>query len=154
MEYSIVDAFASKPFEGNPAAVFVMDAYPPDRTMQLIAREMNLSETSFVVPEKGKPGHFRLRWLTPSTEVDLCGHATLAAAKAVFEAGLGSDPEGIVFHTRSGPLSVSLDSQNPALICLNFPSEPPSPSTSDSSLLFSSVRILWSQPQTHIDEKF
>jgi predicted PhzF superfamily epimerase YddE/YHI9 len=91
----IVDAFTNRPFAGNPAAVAVLDQFPDDDRMQLVAREMNLSETAFVVP-RGDGAH-DLRWFTPMTEVDLCGHATLASAHV-----LGGSA---TFHTRSGVLT-------------------------------------------------
>jgi predicted PhzF superfamily epimerase YddE/YHI9 len=93
---TVVDAFTDHPFSGNPAAVAVVEQFPSDERMQLIAREMNLSETAFVVGRR-EGGH-HLRWFTPAVEVDLCGHATLAAAHV-----LGAST---VFQTRSGPLSV------------------------------------------------
>lgn len=92
---SVVDAFTDRPFSGNPAAVAILDEFPADERMQLVAREMNLSETAFVVG--GTDGEHHLRWFTPTTEVDLCGHATLAAAHV-----LGTST---VFHTRSGQLA-------------------------------------------------
>jgi predicted PhzF superfamily epimerase YddE/YHI9 len=92
---TVVDAFAERPFSGNPAAVAILQEFPSDERMQLIAREMNLSETAFVV-NREEGGH-HLRWFTPAIEVDLCGHATLAAAHV-----LGVSTE---FHTRSGPLT-------------------------------------------------
>lgn len=91
---TVVDAFADRPFAGNPAAVTVADAFPAEELMQAVACEMNLSETCFVVPRAD--GDFDLRWFTPTTEVDLCGHATLAAAHV-----LGGTAR---FHTRSGAL--------------------------------------------------
>jgi predicted PhzF superfamily epimerase YddE/YHI9 len=95
---SVVDAFTDRPFSGNPAAVAVLDAFPGERAMQLVAREMALSETAFVVPRPAWGGsEFELRWFTPVTEVDLCGHATVAAASL-----LGGAPR---FHTRSGILA-------------------------------------------------
>ena len=95
LELTVVDAFTARPFAGNPAAVAVVDAFPEDGRMQAVAREMNLSETSFVV--RRPDGDFDLRWFTPTVEVDLCGHATLAAAHV-----LGGRAR---FHTRSGLLS-------------------------------------------------
>ena len=77
MRQYIVDAFADRVFEGNPAAVCVLDRWPEEDRMMRITRENNLSETAFAVPE-GEG--YRLRWFTPSGEIDLCGHATLAAA--------------------------------------------------------------------------
>jgi predicted PhzF superfamily epimerase YddE/YHI9 len=95
---TVVDAFTDHPFSGNPAAVAVLEEFPSDERMQLIAREMNLSETAFVV--SSEEGGHHLRWFTPAVEVDLCGHATLAAARV-----LGGST---VFQTRSGPLSVAV----------------------------------------------
>jgi predicted PhzF superfamily epimerase YddE/YHI9 len=95
---TVVDAFAERPFSGNPAAVAILEEFPSNDRMQLIAREMNLSETAFVV-NREEGGH-HLRWFTPAAEVDLCGHATLAAAHV-----LGAST---VFHTRSGPLTAAV----------------------------------------------
>ena len=97
-----VDAFASKPFEGNPAAVCPLEAWLDDALLQAIAAENNLSETAFFVPTEAG---YHLRWFTPSVEVDLCGHATLAAAWVVFHA-LGVVAEAVAFETRSGVLTV------------------------------------------------
>ncbi len=108
MELTVVDAFTDKPYAGNPAAVALVDGFPPDDRMQDIAREMNLSETAFVVERSVSPHD--LRWFTPATEVGLCGHATLAAAHV-----LGGRCE---FQTRSGVLtSESID----GWIYLDFP---------------------------------
>ncbi len=97
-----IDAFAEKIFQGNPAAVCPLKEWLPDEIMQSIAEENNLSETAFFVPtEKG----FHIRWFTPVTEVDLCGHATLAAAYVLFDC-LGYPQETIVFESRSGLLNV------------------------------------------------
>lgn len=93
-----VDAFATRVFEGNPAAVCPLEGWLDDGLLQAIAEENNLSETAFFVPtEKG----YELRWFTPVKEVDLCGHATLAAAHVIFEM-LGHSKQVIVFETRSG----------------------------------------------------
>jgi PhzF family phenazine biosynthesis protein len=97
-----VDAFAERPFEGNPAAVCVLDSAADEYWMQLVAREMNLSETAFVHPSG--EGRWNLRWFTPSTEVDLCGHATLAAGHVLWELGRARLDETIHFDTLSGPL--------------------------------------------------
>ena len=100
-----VDAFASRPFEGNPAAVCPLEQWLPDSLLQSIAEENNLSETAFFVPDaKG----FHLRWFTPVSEVDFCGHATLATAHVLYEA-LGHNSEVVVFSTRSGEMTVKRD---------------------------------------------
>ena len=115
-----VDAFASRPFEGNPAAVCQLEQWLPDHLLQAIAEENNLSETAFFTPaERG----FRLRWFTPVAEVDFCGHATLASAHVLFDA-LDYKDDVIVFHTHSGELSVARDGD---LYAMNFPAQPPKP---------------------------
>jgi PhzF family phenazine biosynthesis protein len=102
-----VDAFTSKPFAGNPAAVCVLAAAPDEQWMRNVAREMNLSETAFLHPENDPSGNhaYRLRWLTPSIEVDLCGHATLASAHVLWEDGHIQPDAEARFHTRSGLLT-------------------------------------------------
>ena len=95
-----VDAFADRPFAGNPAAVMPLERWLDDAVLQAIAAENNLSETAFVVPGEAMGADFHLRWFTPTTEVDLCGHATLAAAHILLDG-----PE-ISFQTRSGQLRV------------------------------------------------
>src|SRR5919109_397327 len=97
-----VDAFTDKPFAGNPAAVCVLAAPRDDRWMQDVAREMNLSETAFLLR---RDDGFDLRWFTPAVEVDLCGHATLASAHALWEAGHLWPDERARFYTRSGLLT-------------------------------------------------
>jgi len=119
-----IDAFADRLFEGNPAAVCPLDNWLPDEILQAVAAENNLSETAFFV---SKDGGYELRWFTPAKEVDLCGHATLAAAHVLFEQ-LGFSGEEITFHTRSGPLRVrrageNLEMEFPALEL--SPCEPP-----------------------------
>ena len=89
--YFLIDAFAERPFEGNPAAVCLLPSAGEASWMQLVAREMNLSETAFV---SARATGFDLRWFTPTTEVDLCGHATLAAAHALWAKGV-IDPCGV-----------------------------------------------------------
>ena len=112
-----IDAFAEKPFEGNPAAICPLESWLPDALMQLIAEENNLSETAFFVPtETG----FHIRWFTPTTEVDLCGHATLAAAHVLFHC-LGFEHDNIEFESRSGLLHVSREGD---LLVLDFPAQP------------------------------
>jgi len=121
----VVDAFAAEPFRGNPAAVCLLDAPRDDLWMQRVAAEMRHSETAFLIREGGV---FRLRWFTPVAEVDLCGHATLASARVLFETKTGG-PGGITFLTRSGELKAA---RRGDLIELDFPSlpateEPPPP---------------------------
>ena len=98
-----VDAFAEKPFTGNPAAVMPLDHWLPDEVMQAIAAENNLSETAFTVPSERDDADYDLRWFTPMTEVPLCGHATFAAAHILIKG-----PE-IRFSTQSGVLTVTRD---------------------------------------------
>lgn len=113
-----VDAFAEKLFEGNPAAVCVMDEWLPDATMQAIAMENNLAETAFLVSRN--LGEYDLRWFTPGDEVDLCGHATLASAHTLYQ-HYGYEGKQIVFHTRSGELIVSLVDEGRYL--MDFPAD-------------------------------
>lgn len=98
-----VDAFTAEPFRGNPAAVCVLPAARDAGWMQLVAREMNLSETAFLV--RRADGSYDLRWFTPAVEVDLCGHATLASAHALWESGELAAEAQARFHTRSGLLT-------------------------------------------------
>jgi len=112
-----VDAFTERPFAGNPAAICVLDAYPDDRWLQAVAREMNLSETAFL---RRRRDGWDLRWFTPAAEVDLCGHATLAAAHVIFQDRLDDLPE-LRFHTLSGELGARRDGE---WIALDFPAEP------------------------------
>ena len=115
-----VDAFTEKVFAGNPAAVCPLEEWLDDEMLQAIAMENNLSETAFFVPE-GEG--YRLRWFTPAMEVDLCGHATLATAHALFEV-LGYAKPEIVFETRSGKLTVGRDGDH---LRMDFPTQPPQP---------------------------
>lgn len=110
-----VDAFAAKPFEGNPAAVVPLESFLPDKTMQAIALENNLSETAFFVPapEKGE-GHYGLRWFTPAVEVPFCGHATLASGFVVLTR-LAPKLARVTFHTRSGAFVVSREGERFAM---------------------------------------
>lgn len=98
-----IDAFTDRVFRGNPAAVIPLDVWLPDATMQQIAFENGLAETAFLVPSD--TGRYHLRWFTPAVEVDLCGHATLAAAHVLFAAG-ADRLDALTFDTRSGPLVV------------------------------------------------
>lgn len=111
-----IDAFTDKLFGGNPAAIVPLDAWPDAKLMQQIANENNLSETAFVVPEDND---FRIRWFTPVAEVDLCGHATLAAAYVMFNE-LGYSGNVIRFQSRSGWLSVK---RNESWLTLDFPAD-------------------------------
>jgi PhzF family phenazine biosynthesis protein len=113
-----VDAFTSKIFCGNPAAVCPLDKWIDDKILQSIAKENNLSETAFFVSENNG---YRIRWFTPVCEVDLCGHATLASAFVIFN-GIDRTASSIRFFSNSGELNVARDSD---LISLDFPSLPP-----------------------------
>jgi PhzF family phenazine biosynthesis protein len=97
-----VNAFTDRPFAGNPAAVCLLDQPRDPAWLQGVAAQMNLSETAFLLP---KGGDWDLRWFTPTVEVDLCGHATLASAHALWERGLVALEAPVRFHTRSGPLT-------------------------------------------------
>ncbi|MDZ7695186.1 MAG: PhzF family phenazine biosynthesis protein [Balneolaceae bacterium] len=112
-----VDAFASRIFEGNPAAVCPLHRWLSDENMQRIAMENNLSETAFFVEENG---HYGLRWFTPEAEVDLCGHATLASAYVLFKY-LAHDRESIRFNTKSGELTVKKEGD---YLVMDFPANP------------------------------
>ncbi len=113
-----VDAFTNRPFAGNPAAVCVLPEPRDERWMQDVAREMNLSETSFLYREEDG---FRLRWFTPVVEVDLCGHATLAASHVLWEDGHIPAGAPARFQTRSGLLTAT---RQDGWITLDFPSKP------------------------------
>jgi len=113
-----VDAFTSEVFKGNPAAVCPLRAWIDEGTMQLVARENNLSETAFFAPEGD---HFRIRWFTPVEEVELCGHATLATAFVIFTELEPARTE-VRFDSLSGPLAVSRSGE---MLSMDFPSQPP-----------------------------
>ncbi len=115
-----VDAFTNTPYSGNPAAVCYLEAPATDEWMQSVASEMNLAETAFVLQESDG---YRLRWFTPTVEVDICGHATLASAHILWERKLASPDYPIRFHTRSGVLTASKKSD---AIELDFPADPES----------------------------
>ncbi len=102
--YYIVDAFTDRPFPGNPAAVVPLESWPSDAWLQGVAAEMNLAETAFLVPD---PSGYALRWLTPTVEVDLCGHATLATAAVLAHLGSLGPNDRVTFSSRSGPLHAS-----------------------------------------------
>ncbi len=115
-----VDAFADRPLRGNPAAVCPLEAWPDDDLLQAVAAENSLSETAFLVRDEGRYG---LRWFTPEAEVDLCGHATLAAGFVVLRLMEGHREE-VVFGTASGELAVRRDGE---LLTMDFPAVPPEP---------------------------
>lgn len=114
-----VDAFTAEPFRGNPAAVCLLREEASAAWMQAVAAEMNLSETAFVQHRAGSD--FSIRWFTPTVEVPLCGHATLASAHVLWEEKLVLRQERITFHARSGLLAAHRESD---WICLNFPGLP------------------------------
>lgn len=115
LKYVQVDAFTRSPFKGNPAAVFVLKEALADDLMQGIAAELNLSESAFLVKDGDD---YRLRWFTSTTEVNLCGHATLASAHVLWTEGYAGHGETLRFHTRSGVLEAKKRADH---ICMNFP---------------------------------
>jgi PhzF family phenazine biosynthesis protein len=129
-----VDAFAAGPFSGNPAAVCLLPSPRPDDWLQSVAAEMNLSETAFLLPSGGDDGaRFGLRWFTPATEVELCGHATLASAHSLWESGRVPAGAAIRFDTASGELTCELEESAPVpagaggagpSIWMDFPAQP------------------------------
>jgi PhzF family phenazine biosynthesis protein len=123
-----VDAFTSKLFGGNPAAVCPLEEWLPEETMQRLALENNLSETAFFVNEGSQ---YHIRWFTPEFEIDLCGHATLASAYVIFD-HLSYSSDVIRFTCKSGALEVS---RKDDLIELNFPSRIPEPAIAPEALL-------------------
>lgn len=124
-----VGAFTDQPFTGNPAAVCLLPSWSDDRWLQLVAREMNLSETAFLV--RSAEG-FDLRWFTPKVEVDLCGHATLAPAHVLWQLGITESEDRIRFSTRSGILKATrIDDE----IQLDFPLKPEEPAEAPPGLL-------------------
>ncbi len=124
-----VDAFTNRPFAGNPAAVCVLPESKPEQWLKDVAREMNLSETAFLTPRDGGYG---LRWLTPSVEVDLCGHATLAAAHVLWEDGHLPEGRQARFETRSGLLTAD---RRGDWIELDFPAKIATPEDAPGGLL-------------------
>jgi PhzF family phenazine biosynthesis protein len=135
-----VDAFTDRPFHGNPAAVCLLEAARDEDWMQLVAAEMNLAETAFVSP---RGDGYDLRWFTPTCEVDLCGHATLASAHALWETRRLPAGTTARFHTRSGWLTAS---QRGDLIELDFPATPPAAAPAFAADLAAAVRapVTWS----------
>lgn len=124
-----VDAFADHPFAGNPAAVCLLPSWKEDRWLQAVGREMNLSETAFLVRQRD---HLDLRWFTPKAEVDLCGHATLASAHVLWQQNLANAAEAIRFSTKSGILKAVRMGD---AIELDFPLEPDEPADPPANLL-------------------
>jgi len=122
-----IDAFTTRRFAGNPAAVMPMDSFLDDALLQAIAAENNLAETAFLVPEGGD---YHLRWFTPITEVPLCGHATLASAAVVMER-LEPGRKRVVFHSASGPLTVN---RSDAGYVMDFPVRPSEPVSTPAGL--------------------
>lgn len=123
-----IDAFTDEIFRGNPAAVCPLEAWLPEPVMQAIAAENNLAETAFFVPEADG---YALRWFTPTVEVDLCGHATLASAHVIFDR-LDPGAERVRFSSRGGDLVVTRDG---GLLVLDFPSIPASPAAAPPALI-------------------
>jgi PhzF family phenazine biosynthesis protein len=124
-----VDAFTSVPFAGNPAAVCVLPETRPDEWLRSVAREMNLSETAFLVPRNGG---YDLRWLTPAVEVDLCGHATVASAHVLWEDGHLPQGKQARFQTRSGLLTAD---RRGDWIELDFPAKIAAPAEAPAGML-------------------
>ncbi len=118
-----VDAFSDVAFGGNPAAICLLEEPLDDHRMQSIAFELGIAETAYLTPGDG-PTTFGLRWFTPATEVDLCGHATLAAAHALRQGGTVDGTSPLTFRTRSGPLRAAFDGDR---IELDFPADPVTP---------------------------
>jgi PhzF family phenazine biosynthesis protein len=151
MGYTIhqVDAFSSKPFAGNPAAVCLLPKAMDPQWMQNVAAEMNLSETAFLVRQGDG---YELRWFTPAVEVDLCGHATLASAHILWQTGAVALDAVARFHTRSGLLTAR---RRDEWIELNFPSQPPLPVPAPQGLenaLGASPRYVGSNGSDHLVE--
>jgi len=135
---AIVDAFVTdKPWSGNPAAVCFLESWPSEASMQGLAMEMNQAETAFVVPEADG---FELRWFTPTVEVDLCGHATLASAHWLWESGHLESGREARFMTKSGLLTASSEG---GLVVLDFPSETPTPGEAVHVADALGVRAVW-----------
>ncbi len=113
-----VDAFTQEAFKGNPAGLMIVDETTSEEWMQSMAAEMNLSETAFLIPQGAD---FIIRFFTPTVEIPLCGHATLASAHLLYELGLKNADEKILFHAKGGDLEISKEDD---WIVMNFPSYP------------------------------
>lgn len=140
LEILTIDAFTGRPFAGNPAAVCLLDAPRPNGWMQAVARELNLSETAFLVPEEAVAGErvWNLRWFTPTVEVELCGHATLASAHFLFTEGYLAADEVANFATLSGPLTARFEVPEDGVaprIVLDFPAVVARPAAAPEGLL-------------------
>jgi predicted PhzF superfamily epimerase YddE/YHI9 len=127
LELTVVDVFTNAPFRGNPAAVAILEGFPDDERLQAVAREMNLSETAFVV--RRPDGDHDLRWFSPAVEIDFCGHATLAAAHVMGGAAR--------FHTRSGVLGCS---SAEGWIEMDAPADPVTPASVPAALQLPGLR--------------
>jgi len=123
-----VDAFTTKRFAGNPAAVMPLERFPQDELLQAVAAENNLSETAYLVPQDSE---YRIRWFTPAAEVPLCGHATLASAAVVMER-LEPGRQAVTFHSASGPLTVQ---RAPAAYRMDFPARCATPVAMPSAMV-------------------
>ena len=134
MQVHIIDAFTKLLFQGNPAATILVDQFPSDRLMQKIAAEINLSETAFAAPLG--TNHFHLRWFTPTQEVNLCGHATLAMAHYLKTTGAVDTSLALTFATRSGNLEIAFDQD---LIAMNFPTSVYAPCPRRSLLVLAQI---------------
>jgi len=126
----LIDAFASGPFTGNPAAVVLLDSVRPDRWMQSVASEMKQSETAFVLPQGDG---FSLRWFTPTAEVDLCGHATLASAHFLYKTHRLAAESPARFHTRSGLLTAHRTDDGSIMV--DFPGLASAPAVAPAGLI-------------------
>jgi PhzF family phenazine biosynthesis protein len=124
-----VDAFTDRPFAGNPAAVCILTEKPEDAWLQSVASEMNLPETAFLRREGTA---WQLRWFTPAVEVDLCGHATLASAHVLWEAGYADPSRTLAFRTKSGDLFAARRNE---MIELDFPALPATPADPPAGLI-------------------
>ena len=139
-----IDAFTDKPFSGNPAGVCILDKPADERWMQNVAMEMAVAETSFLHPVEGG---WSLRWFTPTVEVDLCGHGTIAATHALLETGRLRENETARYHTKSGWLGAWLDGD---WIDLDFPATPATPADAPPGL----IESLGAKPVTVAKTKF
>lgn len=140
-----VDAFTDQLFGGNPAAVCPLDQWLPDSVLQKIAAENNLAETAFFIPNTNKDG-YELRWFTPELEIDLCGHATLAAAHVIFTE-ISSMIEQINFQTRKADELIVTRQKDNGLYTLNFPARPPQKTELPDKLLSA---LCYDKPPTEV----